>query len=116
VRDDIFMLQSFAASNLRQAGLDLAQDPFVVTHQTRNCLSTRDLLSRPCCEANAVKLSLQFRRKFYFHVASVGAAICSVKAKRHHGSGPLQELQRVHIDEDGGLRYFFFVAIGQSAG
>jgi hypothetical protein len=28
---------------------------------------------------------------------------------------PLQELQRIHIHEDGSLRDFLFVAIGESA-
>src|ERR1700688_4526542 len=31
-------------------------------------------------------------------------------------AGPLQELQRIHVDEDGGLGNFFGVAIGEGAG
>jgi len=73
------MFQNFAALNLRQAFLDLAEEPFVVINQTLDRVMYERFTLASLLRGNAIKLGLKPRRKIYFHVASVGVLPDSVK-------------------------------------
>src|SRR2546425_11053238 len=74
------MFQHFATIDLSQAFFDLADEPFVVTHQTLDCFMHQRFTVASLLRGNTVKLSLQLWRKIYFHAVSVSAPPSSVKA------------------------------------
>src|SRR5260221_14310076 len=85
-RDQIFhpgrnfsVFQQFTAIRLLLANFDLAKEPFVIPDQTLHRFVHQGLTVAPLLRGNPVKLCLQFRRKFNFHSASVGARHASVK-------------------------------------
>jgi hypothetical protein len=73
------MLERFAAIDLRQAFLHLADEPLVVTNQTFDRFMDQRRSVAPLLCGNVVQLGLQFGGKFYFHVVSVRTSSWDVK-------------------------------------
>ncbi len=77
---NFFMLQHFTTIDLCQAFFHLADEPFVVTHQSLDGFMHERFTVASLLRSNTVKLSLQLRRKIYFHAVSVSAQPTPVKA------------------------------------
>src|SRR5882762_2653112 len=68
---DFIVFQQFTAIRLLEANFDLPQEPFVIPDQTLHRFVYQGLTVAPLFRGNALKLCLEFRRKFDFHSARV---------------------------------------------